>query len=49
MSVGIGQGYLLATPLQLAAAVATLANDGVPVHPRLLKAVQDSKTQEMRP
>jgi penicillin-binding protein 2 len=48
VSVGIGQGYLLATPLQLAAATATLANNGVPVHPRLLKAVQDSKTQETR-
>jgi len=48
VSVGIGQGYLLTTPLQLAAAVATLANDGVPVHPRLLRAVQDSKTQESR-
>ncbi|HEX4762853.1 MAG TPA: penicillin-binding protein 2 [Usitatibacter sp.] len=48
VSVGIGQGYMLATPLQLAAATATLANNGVPVHPRLLKAVQDSKTQEMR-
>ena len=48
VSVGIGQGYLLTTPLQLAAAVATLANDGVPVHPRLLRAVQDSKTQETR-
>ncbi len=49
VSVGIGQGYLLATPMQLAAAVATLANGGVPVHPHLLKAVQDSKTQELRP
>ena len=48
VSVGIGQGYMLSTPLQLAAATATLANNGVPVHPRLLKAVQDSKTQEMR-
>jgi len=48
VSVGIGQGYLLATPLQLATAVATLANGGVPVHPHLLKAVQDSKTQEVR-
>jgi penicillin-binding protein 2 len=46
VSVGIGQGYMLTTPLQLAAATATLANNGVPVHPRLLKAVQDSKTQE---
>jgi penicillin-binding protein 2 len=42
--VGIGQGYVLATPLQLASAVATLANDGVLVRPRLLKAVQDSQT-----
>ena len=48
VSVGIGQGYLLTTPLQLATAVATLANDGVPVHPHLLRAVQDSKTQETR-
>ena len=48
VSIGIGQGYLLATPLQLAVATATLANNGVPVHPRLLKAVQDSKTMEMR-
>jgi penicillin-binding protein 2 len=49
ISVGIGQGYWLATPLQLAAATATLANDGVVVHPRLLKAVQDSKTLEVKP
>ncbi len=48
VSIGIGQGYLLATPLQLAAATATLANNGVPVHPHLLKAVQDSRTQEVR-
>jgi len=48
VSVGIGQGYMLATPLQLAVATATIANGGVPVHPRLLKAVQDSKTQDIR-
>jgi penicillin-binding protein 2 len=48
VSVGIGQGYILATPVQLAAAVATIANGGTPVHPRLLKAVQDAKTQEKR-
>ena len=46
VSIGIGQGYMLTTPLQLAAATATLANNGVPVHPRLLKAVQNSRTQE---
>jgi penicillin-binding protein 2 len=48
VSIGIGQGYLLTTPLQLAVATATLANNGVPVHPRLLKAVQDSKSLETR-
>ena len=48
ISVGIGQGYWLATPLQLAAATATLANGGVPVHPRLVRAVQDARTQEIR-
>jgi penicillin-binding protein 2 len=44
VSVGIGQGYLLSTPLQLATAIATLANGGVPVHPHLLKAVEDART-----
>jgi len=48
ISVGIGQGYWLATPLQLATAVATLANGGTPVHPRLVRAVQDSHTLEVR-
>jgi penicillin-binding protein 2 len=48
VSVGIGQGYMLATPVQLAAMTATLANGGTPVYPRLLKAVQDSRTQEIR-
>ncbi|MGZ5082211.1 MAG: penicillin-binding protein 2 [Usitatibacter sp.] len=48
VSVGIGQGYMLATPLQLAAATATIANGGVPVHPHLLRSVQDAKTQEIR-
>ena len=48
VSVGIGQGYMLTTPLQLAAATATLANGGTPVHPRLLKAVEDARTREIR-
>jgi penicillin-binding protein 2 len=48
VSVGIGQGYWLVTPMQLAAATATLANGGQTVHPRLLKAVQDSKTLETK-
>jgi penicillin-binding protein 2 len=49
VSVSIGQGYMLATPIQLAAMTATLANGGTPVYPRLLKAVQDARTNEIRP
>lgn len=49
VSVGIGQGYMLATPLQLATAIATLANGGVPVHPHLLKAVEDARTHVSQP
>ncbi len=37
---GIGQGYLLATPLQLASVAATLANRGLKVKPRLVRAVR---------
>lgn len=48
ISVGIGQGYWLATPMQLAVATATLANGGTPVHPRLVRAVQDARTQAVR-
>ena len=35
----IGQGYMWATPLQLATAVAIMANKGKVVQPRMLKAV----------
>ncbi|GAA0716338.1 penicillin-binding protein 2 [Dokdonella soli] len=37
---GIGQGYWVVTPLQLANAVATLADRGQPHTPHLLRAVQ---------
>jgi len=49
---GIGQGYTLATPLQLAMVTATLANRGVRNKPRLVRAVGDSgatKLQELGP
>ncbi len=36
---GIGQGFMLATPLQLASATATLANDGVPLQPMVVRGV----------
>ncbi len=46
---GIGQGYHLTTPLQLAAATAMLANGGRPVQPRLVAAVRDPATREWVP
>ena len=48
ISVGIGQGYNLTTPLQLAFATAVLANDGKAFRPHLVKQVQNSKTGEAR-
>jgi penicillin-binding protein 2 len=48
ISVSIGQGYWLATPLQLATATAILANGGTQVTPHLLKEVIDAKTGEKR-
>ena len=38
---GIGQGYTLTTPLQLANATAILANRGRGFHPRVVRAVQE--------
>jgi penicillin-binding protein 2 len=38
---GIGQGYHLTTPLQLATAAAMLANGGKRIEPRLVQAVRD--------
>ena len=39
VSVGIGQGYSLATPMQLAFATAVLANDGIGYRPHLAKMI----------
>lgn len=38
--VGIGQGYTLVTPMQLAQATAVLANNGVSMQPHLVRAIQ---------
>ena len=46
ISVGIGQGYNAYTPLQLAAAIATIANDGVMFRPRIANYVEDIRTRE---
>jgi penicillin-binding protein 2 len=39
LNVGIGQGYMLATPVQLALATSVIASRGVVYRPRLLRAV----------
>ena len=42
--VGIGQGYTLVTPLQLAQSTAILANNGVAMQPRLVASIQQNST-----
>ena len=52
ISVGIGQGYNLATPLQLAVATAAIANGGQIFKPYLVKQIEDSEssaTKTIRP
>ncbi len=49
MIVGIGQGYFLATPLELASSTATLAAKGKRYAPRILQAIQTSEREEPQP
>ena len=44
ISIGIGQGYNAYTPLQLAHATATLANDGKVKVPHLVRTIEDART-----
>ncbi|HJV83320.1 penicillin-binding protein 2 [Noviherbaspirillum sp.] len=46
ISLGIGQGYNSFTPLQMAHAVATLANNGVVMKPHLVKIIENGATKE---
>ena len=48
LNASIGQGYILSTPLQLAAATAALANRGRLVRPHLLRGVEDPQTGEIQ-
>jgi len=48
ISVGIGQGYNSYTLLQLANAVAILANNGVAMKPHLVKSIENIQTHEQR-
>ncbi len=49
ISVGIGQGYNSYTPLQLATAMATLANNGVMYRPHIVNYIEDIRTREKQP
>ena len=46
ISIGIGQGYNAFTPLQMAHAIANLANNGVVMKPHLVKTIEDSVSKE---
>ncbi len=48
VSVGIGQGYSLVTPMQLAYATATLANNGVGYRPHLVREIRSPRSGESR-
>jgi penicillin-binding protein 2 len=48
ISAGIGQGYNNFTPMQLAVATATVANDGVAFKPHLVKSIVNLKNGEER-
>jgi penicillin-binding protein 2 len=48
ISVGIGQGYNAYTPIQLAQAMATLANNGVMYRPHLVRYIENVKTGDRR-
>ena len=46
ISLGIGQGYNTFTPLQMAHAMATLANNGVVMKPHLVKMTEDPQSRQ---
>ena len=49
VSVGIGQGYTLVTPLQLAYATAIIANEGIGYRPHLVKHLNADGTTRVSP
>ena len=48
ISTGIGQGYNAFTPMQLAHATATIANNGVAVRPHLVRYITDVATGKVK-
>jgi penicillin-binding protein 2 len=49
ISLGIGQGYNTFTMLQLAQAMATVANQGIKRQPQLVTAIEDATTRNRSP
>jgi penicillin-binding protein 2 len=49
ISLGIGQGYNSFTPLQMATALSTLANQGTRYEPRVVRAIEDMGTRRFTP
>ncbi len=47
-NASIGQGYVTATPLQIAVAIAAIANGGTVPTPHLVEGVQDAQGQEVK-
>lgn len=43
LSIAIGQGFNLTTPLQLAMMISSVANDGIRYHPQILKEVRSAQ------
>jgi penicillin-binding protein 2 len=48
ISASIGQGYLTVTPIQMATLIGTVGNDGISYQPRLVKAVLERGTGQLR-
>jgi len=49
ISIGIGQGYNAYTPLQMAEAIATLADNGVMYRPHLVNYIENVRSGERKP
>jgi penicillin-binding protein 2 len=48
LSVAIGQGYVLMTPIQMASMIATVANEGTIFRPHLVKRIVDADGKQLR-
>jgi len=49
ISLGIGQGYNTFTPMQMAHAIATLADNGIVMQPHLVKMIEDGISHKRSP